>query len=50
MNDSRLQIQQDRAWDIMIIISLVEEHVFTVGACRRELLEYSVWRYAVLSA
>ena len=32
VDDSWLEINEDRPWNVMLIISLIEEHIFTIVA------------------
>lgn len=50
MNDSWFQVKKHRARDIMLIISLVEEHIFSVGALCGIVLQCALRRDAMLTA
>ena len=38
VDDSRLQVDEERAWDVMLVIRLIEEDIFAVVALRGVLL------------
>ena len=48
VDNTRFQIQQDRAWDVVLVISLVEEHVLAVGAVRCKVLQHALRADTVL--
>ena len=51
VNDARLQVQEQRAGHVVLVVSLVEEHVFPVAsALRGVLLQHAVFADAVLQA
>ena len=41
LTHSRFQIHQYSTWDIVLVVRLVEEHVFTIAALGGPLLEYA---------
>ena len=44
LDDTRLQIEQDRARNVMVVVSLVEEDVLSVRAFACKVLESAVFR------
>jgi hypothetical protein len=50
MDDTWLQIDQQGSWDIMLIISLVKEHIFSIFALGGVGLKDAIGGDTVLSA
>lgn len=48
--DTRLQVQKHCSWNVVIIVSLVEEHILSIRTGRCELLQNALRRYPVLNA
>jgi hypothetical protein len=43
VDDSRLEINEESSWNVMLIISLVEEDVLSVLSISRIVFQYTFW-------
>jgi hypothetical protein len=48
VDDTGLQIDEERARDVVFIISLVEENILSIISLGRIFLQVSLWIYSVL--